>query len=61
MNVLIEFMSFASIEAFLVKIPETAGILFFGLTLTGTAVLIRWLLGRGDTAGGDEGFEKKIY
>ncbi len=46
MFVLIEIFNFAAIETLLVSIPESAGLLVFGVGLVMTAVFIRRLLER---------------
>ena len=48
MLVLIEITNFAAIEPILIGIPESVGLLAFGVALTATAVIIRWFLGRND-------------
>lgn len=48
MLVLIEITYIAAIEPLLFGIPESVGLLAFGIGLTATAVIIRWVLGRGD-------------
>ena len=47
MIVLSQIASVATVETFLVSIPESLGLLVFGICLVGAAALIRWLLGRG--------------
>lgn len=44
MFVLVEIFNLAAIKTLLVSIPETAGLLIFGVGLVLTAVLIRRLL-----------------
>ena len=46
MVVLFEIFNLAAIETLLVGIPESAGLLVFGIGLTAAAVLIRRVLGR---------------
>lgn len=48
MLALFEIANVGTIEGFLVSIPESIGILVFGIALVATAVLIRRLLGRGE-------------
>jgi hypothetical protein len=59
MMILVENMSVTALQTFLVSIPETAGLMVFGLALIAVAVLIRWLLGRNEGDNHDEGIEKK--
>ncbi len=49
-----EIGSLATLKAFLVGIPESLGLLVFGITLVGTAVFIRWFLARGESSSTDE-------
>ncbi len=46
MVILFEIFNLAAIETLLVGIPESVGLLVFGIGLTAAAVLIRRLLGR---------------
>jgi hypothetical protein len=56
----IDIGNIAAIETFLLSIPESAGLLIFGVTLVAVPVLIRWLLDRGNDNESDEGLEKKV-
>ncbi len=60
MPVLIEIFNFAAIETLLVGIPESAGLLVFGIGLVLTAVLIRRLLGRSSQPKTEEKLGKKV-
>lgn len=42
------FENAGMVEVLFVSIPESVGLLAFGLGLIGAAMAIRWLLGRGD-------------
>ena len=53
-------MGLASIHALFMSIPETAGLLVFGLCLIGAAVLLRRLLGRGDSAKTEQEMGKEV-
>jgi hypothetical protein len=53
-------MGLASIQALFLSIPETAGLLVFGLCLIGTAALIRRLLGRGEAEKTEQSVGKKV-
>jgi len=46
MHILINTINSTTIEAFLLNIPESVGLLAFGVGLTATAVIIRRFLGR---------------
>jgi hypothetical protein len=48
MFVLIEIADFTAIGALVMGVPESIGLLVFGVGLTTTAILIRRFLGRGD-------------
>ena len=53
MLVLFEITDLAAAETLLVSIPESLGLLAFGIGLVAVAVLIRWFLGRGESQKGD--------
>lgn len=59
MLVLFEITDLAALQMFLVTIPESIGLLAFGIALVVVAVLIRWFLGRGETEKRDEKVTKK--
>jgi uncharacterized membrane protein YidH (DUF202 family) len=42
------FFEIATFRTFLLGIPESVGLLAFGIGLTATAVFIRWFLGRNE-------------
>lgn len=42
------FIQVATISSFLLGIPESLGLLIFGIGLASTAVFIRWLFGRNE-------------
>ena len=46
MLILVEILNLAAIRALLVGIPESVGLLFFGIGLVFSAVIIRRLLDR---------------
>jgi hypothetical protein len=48
MIILVESGNLAAIKALLVSIPESAGVLVFGVVLVTAAVSVRWLLSRFD-------------
>lgn len=60
MLVLIEITYFAAIEPLLFGIPESVGLLAFGVGLTATAVIIRWFLGRDDAEQTEDDRRKKV-
>ncbi|HEX3101727.1 MAG TPA: hypothetical protein VHQ01_08045 [Pyrinomonadaceae bacterium] len=57
---LVEIFNIAAIRTLLVGIPESAGLLVFGVGLVLTAVLIRRLLGRKADEEADETFGKEV-
>jgi len=54
MLALFEIANAGTIEGFLVSIPESLGLLVFGLVLVATAVLIRKLMNRGESPKADD-------
>lgn len=60
MLVLIEITYFVAIEPLLFGIPESVGLLAFGVALTVTAIIIRWFLGRGDVEKTEDDRRKKV-
>ena len=60
MLIFVEIFNLASIKTLLVGIPETAGLLLFGIVLFATAILIRRLLGRGDEEKTNEKLGKNV-
>lgn len=56
----VEMFSVAAVKTLLVGMPESAGLLIFGIVLVVTAVLIRRLLGRNDEGKADEKLGKKV-
>ena len=59
MLILFEIFSFATSESLLVSIPETAGLLVFGVGLAILAILMRSFLARGEKDKTDESVTKK--
>ena len=57
---LVEIFNIAAIRTLLVGIPESAGLLVFGIGLVLTAVLIRRLLGREAEDKADEKLGKEV-
>ena len=60
MLVLFEMMGFGTIKIFLAGIPESLGLLAFGIGLVGMAVLIRRIMGRGQTEQEMNGSQKGV-
>ena len=54
MVVLLEIVNFAAIETLIVSIPESFGVLIFGVVLVLTALLIRRVMGRPEPVKTDE-------
>ena len=54
MFVLLEIVSFASIETLIVSIPESVGVLIFGVVLVLTALLMRRVLDSPKSGGAEE-------
>lgn len=50
----VEIFDLAALETLFVGIPESVGLLAFGVGLIGVAVVIRRFMGRGETRGRDE-------
>lgn len=53
MVVLLEMANFAAIETLIVSIPESVGVLIFGVVLVLTALLIRRVLGSPESGKAD--------
>jgi hypothetical protein len=49
-----------TLEAFLLGVPESIGLLAFGLGLTGAAVLLRWLLSRAEAAKNEKELDEEL-
>ncbi len=54
MVVLLEIVNFAAIETLIVSIPESLGVLIFGVVLLLTALLIRRVLDRPEPGKADD-------
>ena len=54
MFIFIEIADLTPVTTFLLGIPESVGLLTFGIGLVATAASIRWFLGRGETEKTDE-------
>ena len=54
MFLLFEIADLATVKTFLVGIPESIELLVFGIGPVVAVVLLRWLLGRGETEKSDE-------
>lgn len=52
--------AFFGITSFLVGIPESLGLLAFGLVLSATAIFIRWLFARAEAAKDEKELDKKL-
>lgn len=59
MLVFFTFADFAAVEMLLISVPESFGLLAFGLALVATAVIGRWLLARGENNEDKEEIRKK--
>lgn len=59
--ILIFILNLATIETLLVGMPESVGVLVFGIALVTTAVLIRRLLDQSDIANTGENSGKKVW
>jgi hypothetical protein len=57
---LLEILNFAALRTLLVSIPETLGLMVFGILLTATAVVLRKLLKGHDVAKADEKAIRKV-
>ena len=55
----VEILDLAALETLFVGIPESVGLLAFGVGLVGLAVLIRRFMGRGEARSRDEKIGKK--
>lgn len=51
---LFETADIATVEGLLVSIPESLGVLAFGVGLAGAAVLTRWFLGKDEASEADK-------
>ena len=60
MLVLFEITDRGAIEILLAGVPESLGLLVFGIILVALAVLIRWVLGPSKTDSGGERVTKKV-
>ncbi|MEQ1921095.1 MAG: hypothetical protein ABL952_01185 [Pyrinomonadaceae bacterium] len=49
----VEIFDLAALETLFVGIPESVGLLAFGIGLVGVAILIRRFMGRGETSSTD--------
>ena len=58
MFVVVEILNLATIKTLLVGIPESIGLLAFGIGLVAAAIVIRRLLGRGDAEKTEEKLRK---
>lgn len=59
--ILIFILNLATIETLLVGMPESVGVLVFGIALVTTAVLIRRLLDQSDIENTGENSGKKVW
>ena len=59
MFIFFTFADLAAVEMMLVSIPESLGLLAFGVALVAVAVIGRWLLARGEEMNGKEEIRKK--
>lgn len=59
MFVFFSFAEVAAVETLLVSIPESLGLLAFGVALVAVAVIGRWLLARGEEVKDKKEIRKK--
>ncbi|MFN0139994.1 MAG: hypothetical protein ACKVQW_07890 [Pyrinomonadaceae bacterium] len=59
MLVFLTFADLAAVEMLLISIPESLGLLAFGLALVATAVIGRWLLARSENIEDKEEIRKR--
>jgi hypothetical protein len=59
MVIFFTFADLAAVEMMLVSIPESLGLLAFGVALAALAVIGRWLLARGEEVKEKEEIRKK--
>lgn len=59
MFVLFTLADLAAVELMLISVPESLGLLGFGVALIATAVIGRWLLGRGEEEQEEEEMPQK--
>lgn len=59
MFIFFTFADLAAVEMMLVSIPESLGLLAFGVALVAVAVIGRWLLARGEEVKEKEEIRKK--
>ncbi|MGB7203405.1 MAG: hypothetical protein WBD16_14250 [Pyrinomonadaceae bacterium] len=59
MFIFFTFADLAAVEMMLVSIPESLGLLAFGVALVAVAVMGRWLLARGEEVKEKEEIRKK--
>lgn len=59
MVIFFTFADLAAVEMMLVSIPESLGLLAFGVALAAVAVIGRWLLARGEEVKEKEEMRKK--
>lgn len=55
----VEIFDLAALETLFIGIPESVGLLAFGVGLVGIAILIRRFMGRGETRNRDEKIGRK--
>ncbi len=55
----VEIFDLAALETLFVGIPESVGLLVFGVGLVGLVVLVRRFMGRGETRNTDEKLGRK--
>lgn len=56
---MLSFIEISTIQAFLLGIPESVGLLAFGIGLVTAAVVVRWLLGRNEAAKAEERLDEE--
>ncbi len=54
MVIVFETLDMAAVEPLLLGMPESFGVLLFGIGLVTIAMLLRWILGRGDDEKGED-------
>ena len=55
----VEIFDLAALETLFIGVPESVGLLVFGVGLVGVAILIRRFMARGETRSSDEKIGRK--